>query len=90
MPATVENLKPARRNESVPEETPGTTRMSLDLTPQMKTVIDNLAASSGRSRAEVLRQAIALFKVVKDAEHKNESAALIDDQGKVVARLINI
>jgi len=56
----------------------------------MKAVIDTLADQGGVPKADILRQAIALLRVVKDAEARGESPALIDRQGNVVARLIGI
>jgi hypothetical protein len=65
-------------------------RLSLDMTPAMKEVIDDLAAREGITRAELLRRAIALLKTVKDAQQKGESPALIDGEGHVTARIVGI
>jgi hypothetical protein len=65
-------------------------RLSLDMTPAMKDVIDQLAEREGITRAELLRRAIALLKTVKDAEEKGERAALINEEGHVTARLVGI
>jgi predicted transcriptional regulator len=65
-------------------------RISLDVTPQLKTIIDDLANKNGVPQAMLLRQAIALYKAIKDAQDKGESPALVDEQGKVTVRLLGI
>jgi predicted transcriptional regulator len=64
--------------------------MSLDVTPEMKRVIDDLAERGHATQAQVMRQAIALLKTVKDAESKGEKPALIDEEGRVTARLVGV
>ena len=64
--------------------------MSLDLTPEMKETIDRLAEASGSTRADVLRRAVGLLKVVKEAEAREESPVLIDQEGHVKARLVGV
>lgn len=65
-------------------------RLSLDVTPEMKQVIDELTDRTHGTQAQVMRQAIALLKTVKDAEAKGERPALIDEEGHVVARLVGV
>ncbi len=84
--ASVDMEAPASRNGE--PGAPSTVRLSLDLTPQMKQVLDDVARATGSTRAQVLRRALALMKVVVDAKQQQESPALIDGSGKVTARLI--
>lgn len=62
-------------------------RLSLDVTEDMYSIIEGLSEAQGVSKGEVLRRAIALFKAVKEAEKRGESAALVSDK-KIVARLV--
>lgn len=62
-------------------------RLSLDLTSEMKKIIEDLAEGYGGSQGEVLRRAIALLKAIKDAEKGGESPALVK-RGKITAKLI--
>lgn len=66
------------------------TRMSLDLTPELKAAVDDLAARSGTSRSDVLRQAILLLRTLKDAEKEGLLPALIDHKANVKARLVGV
>lgn len=69
----------------------GTTiRMSLDLTPAMKQVIDEIVAEDHGTVAQVMRKAIALLKTVQDAGKRGESLALVDEAGTVTARIIAV
>ena len=65
-------------------------RLTLDMTPEMKVVLDDLARRDGSTIAALLRKAVALLKAVKDAELEGEVPALMDKNGNVTARLIGI
>ncbi|MGH2354495.1 MAG: ribbon-helix-helix protein, CopG family [Chloroflexota bacterium] len=65
-------------------------RVSLDVTPEMKEIIDSLAERSGTTQADVLRRAVALFKVVKDAGEKGEAPALVNTDGEVTTKIVGI
>lgn len=64
-------------------------RFTLDLTPEMKTAIDELASISGTTQADILRRAIALLRAAKQGEQQGESIAMVKDD-KVVARLVGV
>ncbi len=63
-------------------------RLSLDVTPEMKKVIDGLADSAGTTQAEVLRRAVALLNAVKTAEANGEGTAALAKGDHVVAKLV--
>jgi predicted transcriptional regulator len=67
-----------------------TTRMSLDLSPKTKAIVDRLAEQTGSTRAEIVRTAIALMKLIADAEERGETPALVDQEGKVTAKILNV
>lgn len=62
-------------------------RLSLDLTPEMKAILEKLAEDRGINQGEAIRRGLALLKAVSDAEKDGEYPALVKD-GKVVARLV--
>ena len=62
-------------------------RLSLDLTPDMKALLEKLASDMGTNQGEIIRRAVILFKAIKDREKKGESPALVKD-GKIVVRLV--
>lgn len=65
-------------------------RLSLDVTSEMKAVLDGLALSVGTTQADVLRRAVALYAAVKQAERSGEGEAAIAKDGKVVVKLVGI
>lgn len=66
-----------------------TIRMSLDLTPQMKQVIEDLAEQEGLTGAALLRRAVALFKTVKEGQAAGQVPALVSKSGEIT-RLVGI
>jgi len=60
-------------------------RMSLDITPAMKKIIEDLSA--GITQAETLKTAIIVLNAIKQGEKNGEAAVMIKD-GKIVARLV--
>lgn len=67
-----------------------TIRVSLDLTPEMKEVIEDLARRDGTSQAVMLRKALGVLKTLKDAQDEGMTPALIDPKSGNVSRLIGI
>ena len=68
-------------------ERPRKIRLSLDVTPEMKKIIEDLAERAGTNQGEVLRRALALFFAAKQAEADGESVALVK-KGKITAKLV--
>lgn len=65
-------------------------RLSLDVTPEMKEVLDGLALTVGTTQADVLRRAVALYAAVKQAERSGEGEAALAKDGKVVVKLVGM
>lgn len=62
-------------------------QITLYVTPEMEVILNDLVARDNRSRSEVFRTAIALYKTVKDAQRRGLEPALIDQDGEISARL---
>ncbi|MDQ2731161.1 MAG: hypothetical protein M3Y56_05840 [Armatimonadota bacterium] len=63
--------------------------MSLDVSTEMKDVIEGLVGKAGRTQSEVLRTAVALLKMVKDAG-PDQTPALVDKEGRVTTRIVGV
>jgi hypothetical protein len=63
-------------------------RLSLDVTPEMKDLLDRLADRAGSTQADVLRRAIGLYATVKEGEANEEGSPALVKDGKVVVRLV--
>lgn len=89
MPSRGQVQKAGLSREAASEESPpDRIRLTLDVTPQMKEVIDTLADQVGTTQSDILRRAIALLKAVKEAEAKGEGTAAIAKGDRVVVRLV--
>jgi Arc/MetJ-type ribon-helix-helix transcriptional regulator len=73
----------------IPTRRPERIRTTLDLTPEMKALLDRLARRYA-SQADALRHAIYLLNAVKEGEAHGLSAALVAPDGEVKARLVGI
>lgn len=62
-------------------------RLSLDLTPAMKKIIEDLAEAEGTTQGEVLRRAIALLKAAKQAERSGRQICTVY-KGKIDCRFV--
>jgi hypothetical protein len=55
-------------------------RLSLDVTPEMKAIIEGLAARAGTNQGEMLRRAVALFNAAQNAKERGEELAVISGE----------
>jgi len=63
-------------------------RLSLDVTPQVNSIIDNLAKDNGITKAEVLRRSIAFYDAISKGRRNGEEPAMIKGD-KIIARLVD-
>ena len=65
--------------------------LNLNLNDRAWEVLNDLADKSGKTKAEVLRNALVLIQTAEEEKEKNRSFAVIDnDSNELIARLINI
>jgi hypothetical protein len=76
------------REVAMGEEPKEKIRLTLDVTPAMKQVIDGLATESGTTGAEVLRRAVALLNTIKKAERQEQAEAALVKDGEIVYKLV--
>lgn len=69
---------------------PGKVRLSLDLAPEVNTYIEAQALELGTTKSEILRKAIALLKVARDASHQQQSLGVIGADKKLVHEIIGL
>ncbi len=63
-------------------------RLSLDVTPPMKEIIEELASEMGTNQGEVLRRAIALLRAAKKVEKDGEQLCATKDGKTVSCKLV--
>lgn len=66
-------------------------RLTLEVTPEINSVLENLAEATGSTKSDVLRKAIALFEYAAKNKAKGRELALIDSKSeKVVGHVVGI
>ena len=64
-------------------------RLTLDFDPSAYELLEELALQSGKTKAGVVRTALALYAVAQEEEKKNNNKlAVIDHTGKQLKQLI--
>ena len=66
----------------------GKKRLTLDFDPGAFDYLEELALQSGKTKAGLIRSALAVYAVAKDEEKKKNRLAIIDEDGKAVKQLI--
>lgn len=63
-------------------------RLTLDFDPSAFELLEELAMESGKTKAGVIRTALAVYAVAKDEEKRNNKLAVIDETGHAVKQLV--
>ncbi len=64
-------------------------RLTLDFDPNAYELLEHLAMESGKTKAGLLRTALALYAVAQAEERKhNHKLAIVDEKGTQVKQLI--
>lgn len=66
-------------------------RLTLEVTPEINSVLEGLAEASGSTKSDILRKAIALIDYASKNKAKGRELALIDSKSeKVVGHIVGI
>jgi hypothetical protein len=66
-------------------------RLTLDFDPSAYELLEELALQSGKTKAGVVRTALALYAVAQEEERKHKNKlAVVDENGKQLKQLIVI
>jgi predicted transcriptional regulator len=65
-------------------------RLSLVVSPELNSRLEQLAASGHTTKSEVLRKAIALFDVVSEAKSENKRLGILDRDKKLVTEIVGL
>ena len=63
-------------------------RLTLDFDPSGYELLEELALQSGKTKAGVVRTALAVYAVAKEEEKKKNKMAVIDEGGKQIKQII--
>jgi hypothetical protein len=81
-----------KQHQTSPErgKQPEKVRITLDLSPEMNRTLEELVTTSGTSKSDILRKAIALIEVAMDARSRGQSLALSDKEDRVVTKIVGL
>lgn len=65
-------------------------RLNLSLSPEANTVLQEIQGQTGASRADVIKQALALLKVAHDAKKENKHIGVTDDPEKLDREIVGL
>lgn len=62
-------------------------RLNLELTPEAYELLQELADSSGKNMADVLRTGLAIYGISQEEEKKGRNLAVVEDD-KVIKQIV--
>ena len=65
-------------------------RLSLDVSPQLNDVLEDLARRTGRSKSDVLRQAIALIQVASNARSEGKRIGIAEEGDQLSTEIVGL
>lgn len=65
-------------------------RLSLDISPELNRLLEELAATTGGTKSDVLRKAIALMEVAVDAKRRGLKLGLADKDQTLATEIIGL
>lgn len=65
-------------------------RLNLSLSPKTAKALEELAKQDSTTKADVIRQALALLTAAKAHEKEGHTTAFIDEDGKVVTKVVGL
>jgi metal-responsive CopG/Arc/MetJ family transcriptional regulator len=65
-------------------------RLNLQVSQQLNAELDEMAESTGSSRTEVIRQALALMKIAHQARREGRHIGLVSDPSNLETELVGV
>jgi len=65
-------------------------RLDLDLNDQMTEVFDEIQKEDGITKSEIVRRAVAYYRILRDQKSNNRKVLLVDQDGSNAKELILI
>jgi predicted transcriptional regulator len=65
-------------------------RLSLDISPELNALLESLAITTGGTKSDVLRKAIALMEVAVDAKRRGLKLGLAEKDQPLVTEIIGL
>lgn len=68
----------------------GKIRFSLDITPETNTLLENMAASIGGTKSDVLRKGIALMQVAIEAKRQGKKFGIAEKDQTLATEIVGL
>ena len=65
-------------------------RMSLQVSPELNQVLEDIAESTGTNRTDVIRQALALMTVAHNAKKQGRHLGIVSDARKLDTEIVGL
>lgn len=65
-------------------------RLNVTLSPDLSKKLDQMAEESSQSKSEILRKALTLFEVAREAKNEGKKLTLVDPKGGVSTEIIGL
>lgn len=65
-------------------------RLSLDVSPGLNNVIDDMAKKTHSSKSEVLRKSIALMEVAVQEKTRGNHLGVVDKNQKIIKEIVGL
>ncbi len=65
-------------------------RLSLDISPELNKLLEDLAATTGGTKSDVLRKAIALMEVAVDARRRGLKLGLAEKDQTLATEIVGL
>jgi hypothetical protein len=65
-------------------------RLSLDISAEMNTLLEHLSETTGGTKSDVLRKAIALMEIAVDAKRQGKKFGIADKDQQLATEIIGL
>ena len=65
-------------------------RLSLDISPELNTLLEEIASKTGGTKSDVLRKAIALMEVAVDGKRRGLKLGLADKDQPLATEIVGL
>jgi predicted transcriptional regulator len=79
-----------QRSKAASPQEKGKIRLSLDISPELNSLLEDLAEQTGGTKSDVLRKAIALMRVAVDAKRQGRKFGIAEQDQPLATEIVGI
>jgi len=77
-------------SDDPPNNERGKVRLSLDISPELNALLERLATTTGGTKSDVLRKAIALMEVVVEAKRQGKKFGIAEKDQPLATEIVGL